>query len=424
MKRLRYIVYLLVMLFRKGSLLELGLKRLELRHLLLALPLLLSLSLLTGCALQPVPFSEAEVFVTLSDSDAIRAGYNGYTVKLTNIATYRSVSDTTDFQGKVHFTAEEGIYNVEVTGTKTLTTTVGLGQTFLHSEHIRGLKEKVEVLGSVVTDTIPLMISQQGNGFVIKEIYYTGSKTPSNGSYYQDQFIEVFNNSDSVLYADGLTIVESTHISNAAVYPYSDRPNDLIAGALYSVPGTGLEHPVLPGSSIVLASLGINHKTANANSPVDLSGADFEWYDAGIDVDVPEVPNLIRAFCYSNTIWIFHVKGYHAYALIQPAEGIANFVTAHSISVLTTSGSSVTRVAVPYSMIQDGVELGTAGTIGSKALASSVDVSFTFCDGSYIGKSVRRKVLKWENGRAFLQDTNNSASDFISNATPKPGEVE
>lgn len=388
-------------------------------------PILLFLPLLfTACALQPVPFTKADILVTLSDSDAIRAGYNGYTVKLTNIATYRTLTDTTGFDGMVHFTAEEGIYNVEVTGTKTLTTTVTGGQAFVHKENLRGLKEKVQVLGASVKDTVPLQISQQGNGFVIQEIYYTGSKTPSNGSYYQDQYIEVYNNSDSVLYADGLTIVESTHISNTAVYPYADYPNDLIAGALYTVPGTGKEHPVQPGSSLVLASLGINHQTANANSPVNLANADFEWYDAGTDVDVPNVPNLIRAFCYSNTIWLFHVKGYHAYALIQPAEAISDFVTAHSISVLTTSGSSVTRVAVPYSIILDGVELGTAGTIGSKALASSVDVSFTFCDGSYIGKSVRRKVLKWENGRAILQDTNNSASDFIPNATPKPWEVE
>lgn len=390
----------------------------RLNPILLLLPLLL-----TGCALQPVPFTDSEIVVTLSDSDAIRAGYNGYSVKLTNMATYRSLTDTTDLDGKVHFTAEEGIYNVEVTGTKTLTTTVG-GQAFVHQENLRGLKEKVELLGGSVQDTIPLLISQQGNGFVIKEIYYTGSKTPSNGSYYQDQFLEVYNNSDSVLYADGLTLVESNHISNTAVYPYFDRPSDLIAGALYTIPGTGREHPVQPGSSLVLASLGIDHRTANANSPVNLANADFEWYDAGTDVDVPNVPNLIRAFCYSNTIWLFHVKGYHAYALIQPIGSIADFVTAHSISVLTTSGSSVTRVAVPYSMIQDGVELGTAGTIGSKALSSSVDVSFTFCDGSYIGKSVRRKVLKWENGRAILQDTNNSASDFIPNATPKPWEVE
>jgi len=51
-------------------------------------------------------------------------------------------------------------------------------------------------------------------------------------------------------------------------------------------------------------------------------------------------------------------------------------------------------------------------------------VSYTYCNAANTGKSVRRKVLKWENGRAILQDTNNSASDFIPNATPKPGLVE
>lgn len=404
MRRLRDIGYMLVI------------------TVLLTLPLLM-----TGCALQPVPFTEAEVFITLSDSDAIRAGYNGYTVKLTNIATYRSVSDTTDFQGKVRFTTEEGIYNVEVTGTKTLTTTVTNGsssQTFVHTEQIRGLKEKFVLLGAAVKDSVPLLISQQGNGFVIKEIYFTGSLTPANGSYNQDQYIEVYNNSDSVLYADGLTVVEAAHLSSNAIYLYLDFPNDLVAQALYTIPGDGTTYPVQPGASVVIASLGIDHRTANANSPVDLSNADFEWFDGGRDVDVPEVTNLIRAYCYSNTIWVIHTRGYHAMAIIQPKGSIANFISEHTISVQTTSGGTVPRIGVPNSMILDGVELGPPAAIGSKALSTSIDVSYTFCNASNIGKSVRRKVLKWENGRAILQDTNNSASDFMPNSIPKPGAVE
>ncbi|MDD4713316.1 MAG: DUF4876 domain-containing protein, partial [Bacteroidales bacterium] len=178
------------------------------------------------------------------------------------------------------------------------------------------------------------------------------------------------------------------------------------------------------GKSIVIASLGINHTAVNANSPADLSKADFEWFDNGTDVDVPEVTNMIRAFCYSNTIWIMHVKGYHAYAIFKPEGSISDFVTQNTVNVMTASGSTVTRVKVPNSMILDGVDLGTAGTIGSKSLSSSIDVSYTYCDGSYIGKSVRRKVLKWENGRAILQDTNNSAKDFIPNAKPIPWKVE
>jgi len=392
----------------------------------ISLTTILAMLFITGCQLQEVPFTEAVISVSLPD-EALQGGYNGYQVTVTNSATGRSKSATTDSTGIVHLTVEEGIYNIEVSGTKTLTTTVGSGtaqQTYSRTVHIRGLVEKVRLIGDRVEQSVPLQLSQQGNGFVIKEIYYAGSMTPSNGTYYQDQFIEIYNNSDSVLYADGLTIVESNHISSYAVYEYTDYPNSLIAGALYTVPGDGTTYPVQPGKSLVIASLGINHKAVNANSPVDLSKADFEWYDAGTDVDVPEVPNMIRAFCYSNTIWLLHVKGYHAYAIFKLTGSVDDFVKNNSVSVLTQSGNSVTRVRIADSLILDGVELGTAGIIGSKSLSSSIDLSFTYCDGSWTGKSVRRKILKWENGRAILQDTNNSASDFIPNATPKPWEVE
>ena len=390
------------------------------------IPLIFLVSMLAGCQLKDVPFTQVEVTISLPD-DALQGGKDGYVVKLTNIATGRSQSKTSDLTGIVVITDEEGVYNVEVSGQKTLTTTVANGsaqQTYTQTVDIRGLLEKSLVTGGQVKLTVPLQIAQKGNGFVIQEIYFAGSTTPANGSYYQDQYIEIYNNSDSVLYADGLSIVESNHLSNVAVSEYTNYPNDLIVGALYTIPGNGQTYPVQPGGSIVIASLGINHKTANANSPVDLSKADFEWYDGGKDVDVPEVPNMIRNFCYSNTIWVLHVKGYHAYAIFKAPGTYADFLTQNTVSVQTASGSSVTRVRVPNSLILDGVELGSAGAIDSKSLSSSIDVSYTYCDGSYTGKSVRRKVLKWENGRAVLQDTNNSGKDFIPNATPMPWKAE
>jgi hypothetical protein len=379
--------------------------------------LLLSMA---GCDLQDVPFTKAIVHLSLP-VDVVGYGYDGYQISLTNIATGRIQSMTSDTTGVVQMNVEEGVYNIEVSGTKAFTSS-GMVKTL----YIGGLLEKALMVGSQVEDTILVSASVQSDGFVIKEIYYAGSKTPANGTYYQDQFVEIYNNSDSVLYADGLTLVESTHINSNAVNEYADDyPDDLIAGALYSIPGDGTTYPVQPGKSIVLASSGINHQAANANSPVDLSKADFEWYDAGTtDADAPTVTNLIRAFCYSNTIWLLHVKGGHAYALFKPTGSIADFVTQNSVSVQTTSGSSVTRVKVANTLLLDGVDLGLAGVIGSKSLSSSVDISFTYCDGSYTGKSVRRKVKEWKDGRAVLQDTNNSSSDFTPNATPKPWEVE
>ena len=388
--------------------------------------LLFLVLLLAGCQLKEVPFTKVEVVISLPD-DALQAGKAGYVVKLTNIATGHWQTLTSDSTGVLLITAEEGVYNVEVSGQKTLTTTVANGgaqQTYTQTVDIRGLLEKSLVTGGQMSITVPMQIAQKGNGFVIQEIYFTGSLTPANGSYYQDQYIEIYNNSDSVLYADGLSVVESNHLSNVAVSEYTNYPNDLIVGALYTIPGTGQTYPVQPGGSIVITSLGINHKTANLNSPVDLSKANFEWYDSGKDVDVPEVPNMIRNFCYSNTIWVLHVKGYHAYAIFKAPGTYADFLSQNTVSVQTASGSSVTRIRVPNALILDGVELGAAGTIGSKSLSSSIDVSYTFCDGSYIGKSVRRKVLSRVNGRAILQDTNNSGKDFISNAIPKPWEVE
>lgn len=388
--------------------------------------LTLIITILNGCQLQEVPFTKVLVSISLP-VDALQGGKNGYTVILTNIATGRKLTDTTDTTGVLNLTAEEGVYNVTVTGQKSLITIVSSGtsqQSFTQEVEIRGLLEKSLVKGEQVALNVTMQMPQKGNGFVIQEVYYTGSTTPANGNYYHDQYIEIFNNTDSVLYADGLSVAESNHLNTSAISEYGNFPNDLIVGAIYTIPGDSTSYPVQPGKSVVIASLGINHKTANANSPIDLAKADFEWYDAGKDVDVPEVPNMIRNFCYSNTIWVLHTRGAHAYAIFKAPGNYTDFVTQNTVSILTASGSSVLRVKIPNSLILDAVDLGLGGIIGSKSLSSAIDVSFSYCDASYNGKSVRRKVLKWENGRAILQDTNNSAKDFIPNATPKPWEVE
>jgi len=373
---------------------------------------------MASCELKDVPFTKTNIHISLPE-DAQLYGYDGFNISITNVATGRTQTQITDSTGMTSMNLEEGVYNITVSrviafnsGGKVKTT------------YISGILEKVLIVGNLVEDTVPLSVSVQNDGLVIKEIYYAGSTTPKNGTYYQDQFIEIYNNSDSVLYADGLSIAESQHLSNKDVKEFEDYPNDLIVGAVYTVPGEGTSYPVQPGKSIVIASLGIDHTAANANSPVDLSKADFEWYDSGTDVDVPTVTNMIRAFCYSNTIWLFHVKGYHAYVIFKQDGSISDFITQNTINVMTTSGSTISRIKVANSLILDGVELSLAGTIGSKSLPSSIDASYTYCDGSFTGKCVRRKVKDWKDGRAILLDTNNSSNDFIPNATPKPWEVE
>jgi len=195
--------------------------------------------LLAGCKSNEVLHTKVTVAISLPDA-AVQAGKAGYSVKLTNNATANSQVLTTDTTGTVTVSVEEGVYNVEVTGQKTLTTTVAgttAQQSYTQTVDIRGLLEKSLVTGGELKLTVPLQIAQKGNGFVIQEVYFSGSTTPAKGSYYQDQYIEVYNNSDSVLYADGLSVVEANHLSNSAVAEYADYPNDLIVDAVYTIPG-------------------------------------------------------------------------------------------------------------------------------------------------------------------------------------------
>ncbi|MGF1924249.1 MAG: DUF4876 domain-containing protein, partial [Bacteroidia bacterium] len=183
------------------------------------------------------------------------------------------------------------------------------------------------------TMNIELKTGQLGD-WIIKQIYYGGSSA-SNGAVFRDQFIEIYNNSNEVLYADGLYIaqvfgkntrVSSIDVTNpiyqsngqlnwaSALNMTSTNPNTnyVYLRTLWMIPGTGKEYPVQPGRSLIIAQNGLNHKASyiGANGTaitvkdpsltVDLSGADFETYHgdvAGInplasDIDNPLVKNM------------------------------------------------------------------------------------------------------------------------------------
>lgn len=144
--------------------------------------------------------------------------------------------------------------------------------------------------------------------FVIAEIFIPGTYNEAGKQYNGDQYIRIYNNSDKVLYADGLIFMESqfqTTQKYQSVDP--DIMDEAIAvGSVVAVPGSGTDYPVQPGESFILCDNAINHKEANPNS-IDLSKANFEWYiESKQDVDNPAVPNLDVYYCYSKTIWVLN----------------------------------------------------------------------------------------------------------------------
>lgn len=351
---------------------------------------------------------------------------DGLTVSLTNTGTNKTVSGVTDTDGKWSTLVEEGVYHIQVKGEKISNSdTVGAVVLLFQAD-----RQSVSISGVEQNLVMELEYSQTGSPWLIKEIYFAGSKTPANKSYQKDQFIEIFNNSDDTLYADGLAICESYATSStvSTVKWNQFLPDRIAVQALYSIPGTGKDYPVAPGKSVVIANKALNHKgdaSLNPNSPVDLSKADFEWVDANApDIDVPEVPNLIKNFCYTATIWVLNQQGTKAYFIFRPDTDMETFMEKNFVQVMNAAGTKLLEsYAVPRELIFDGVELSKKDELKEKSLPSSIDSGYSYTDAVGNGKSIRRKVERWANGRAYLQDTNNSTLDFLTGQTPAPSVI-
>lgn len=270
---------------------------------------------------------------------------------------------------------------------------------------------------------IKLSASYVSTTWVIKEVYFSGCKTPADKNYFKDQYIEIYNNSNETLYADGLIFCKSydNTMTDNNWDQYKEK-SEVVPSFIFQVPGSGKEHAVEPGKSIILADQGINHKQDNANSPVDMSKADFEWYDDHkLDVDVPEVPNLIKHYSSSLSISMLHTRGYEGYYILQiPVAETQAFLDTHPATTTMPNGKSVTSYAIPAKYIIDAVQCAAPEGYTSTVFPTKLDAGYTYCDAAWTGKCVQRKFEKDENGRAILQDTNNSTNDFMPNASPSP----
>jgi len=298
------------------------------------------------------------------------------------------------------------------------------------------------------------LVSGSIGAWLIKQIYYAGSNT-TTGASYRDQFIEIYNNTDSVLYADSLFVGEligKQNYTGSTYYTQSngqydwnksanmptniDANNDYVyPRALLMIPGTGKQHPVEPGKSIVIAQTAINHKapftgtdgkTITVRDPsltIDLSGADFEAYYAPFlakplasDVDNPAVPN-VEVLAYFGTDLILDAPGRTGYAIFK-GDGINQIKNLPQYSfptVAAPSSGADKYYQIPNKLIIDAVEIqpSTASARVPKKLVASLDAGYTFVpNSSYSSQSVIRKTLKTENGRIILKDTNNSSEDF------------
>lgn len=269
-------------------------------------------------------------------------------------------------------------------------------------------------------------------GLVFKEVYYTGSKTPEGKHYFSDQYYEIYNNSTEVIYADGLClgVVDGWYYTPKVLAWLSKYPDQQAIASFWYVPGSGTEHPIEPGKSIIIAQDGINHKTdalGNPNSPVDLSIADWEVFvprDDNRDIDAPEVPNMLLGHAnWFGFDWLTSVFG-SGYVIFRVNGDVATYVKENGVPKPNARKWEADHrfILVKNSDIIDAFQTYNDNSETSMPkLHPVVDAGFTFDpNGTYTSKCVRRKVKSTINGRVIYQDTNNSTNDFLNNQECQP----
>ncbi|HPI38508.1 MAG TPA: DUF4876 domain-containing protein [Ignavibacteriaceae bacterium] len=249
-----------------------------------------------------------------------------------------------------------------------------------------GTVREIEINDIPYSDTI--YAEQISNtGIAINEIYAGG---PLNNLYFfYDQYIELYNYSDSVKYLDGFIITRVSGNSDG-LGPGADEGNTgSIDGVTYifKFPGSPGEknYPFYPNTFLVLAQTAVDHRKTIASS-IDLSSADWEFYNqySSTDFDNPNVSNLINI------------------RSDRTVDFLINLVA--DVIVLADGRDSVWEDGIQIETIVDGIQYKSGHTT-KKTLDSRVDKSYCLSPPKYSGQSMQRRepgvdtndgLLDWE----------------------------
>lgn len=301
---------------------------------------------------------------------------------------------------------------------------------------VQGMTRSVQLSPASSKVTVSSFVLEDKGDFIIQEVFYTGTLYPTGKQYNGTGYVRIYNNTDRVLYADGLAFMESK-FSTTQKFDYTPDllSSHMTVHAIYVIPGSGQEHPVAPGESLILCDTGIDHRLVNPNA-FDLSHADFEWYDvssspSNLDIDSPTVPNLDKWYCYTKSFFILHNRGFKAWALARIPTDKETFLAEnyyeYEYTMVLPAGTfpmSQKAYKVPNEWIVDAVNASVASEYVWNVTDASLDRGYTYCgeidhDKTRYFKSVRRKLLyKTSDGRCVLKDTNNSTVDFNAGCVP------
>lgn len=383
----------------------------------------------------------------------------GLEVKLMNVVDQTEKVATSDAEGVVLFEKlTAGAYNLTV-----------------NNDKVTAVINGIKVVAKQTTELlVPLQKVHPHEGLVVKEVFYSGHSMMYDMYAvcgFKDSFIEIFNNSQDVIYLDGLHIAEAWNQTamdspTAARTPILEDTsldhNYVYTHMVMKIPGSGKEHALQPGKSFLIATNALNFRdeitktlTDLGETPdpeamshiLDMTNADMETYavpyiqknggvgEVDFDFDNPNVANVETVYLEQKeaTYFLLQILG-SSIILFQPdAEmGKQDLVSYRYQTLDEESKREIALMKVPVDKIIDGCDfVYSADNARWKRLPSQIDAGFQWVPDEMeayccMGYSVRR-VLDAEKsakaGRCVLKDTNNSSNDFeaVMDPTPKGG---
>ena len=399
------------------------------KNLFLSMMLLAASTVFTACSSDDDPFVVENGTVTIERpinvSQVVLNSFEGTVTNVQSGEVTRLASPVKSGENYVITipSLTEGKYNIAAKGNISFVKDGVAGSTdFEVSSSDVALNEQ--------STTAKLVVSsfKAEGGFVISEICTTGTLTPQNKNYNNDAYFIITNNSDVVLYADSVALIESQYQSGSSgqqAWSPDVRPYAIPAGAVFMIPGNGKSHPVQPGQSFVIANNAMDHRTANENS-YDLSKADFEVYldNAGNSMDTDyDTPNLEYIWCYTQTIWLPSVQQNRSYAIARIKENKETFLANHSETPTYTAATGKLmeskQVQIPNEWVLDAVNLGTEDDFGWFVISETLDAGWVAGranskDTTQRGTAVKRK----KDSAGKYIDTNNSTNDMEARQVP------
>ena len=285
-----------------------------------------------------------------------------------------------------------------------------------------------------VAVNVPTVAGRRGS-LVISELWAHAPSLPAGGFYSTGDYIELYNNSDTIIFLDGKVVGVAQgfyrdHIGTdhdcAAMAQWRLDPEGIWSAYFYRFPGGGQAYPLAPGQAAVVATDAIDHRQY-LSTLQNLSGADFEFVGPS-DVDNPSVPNMVNIGLREyNATNIGHGLYFNN---IDQVAFIADSVDTAALVHDNLPVNNPEHVRMPRDKLLD-----VFTTIMTPALEATVTppcaqlvhaeidrAHAQLLDYNTVDAIRRRMLFVAPSGHPVLQRTKTSARDFTTGA-PSPGQV-